>query len=57
MVISAEQFRSITEERRLFVTDGVILRKKTNDRLEFVINDNVSTLDQFDIIGYGVKIS
>lgn len=34
---------------------GVRLRKASTDRLSFIIKDNVSALDQFDVIGYGIK--
>jgi hypothetical protein len=35
---------------------GLRLRRGTNDKLVFTIRDNVSAVDQFDIIGYGLKI-
>lgn len=34
---------------------GVRLRKGSEDRLSFVIRDDVSGIDQFDAIGYGIK--
>ena len=35
---------------------GIPLVKGTNDCVQFTINDNVSTMDRFDAIAYGVKI-
>ena len=34
---------------------GMRLRKGTNDRMSFVIRDNLSDLDAFDAIAYGVQ--
>lgn len=34
---------------------GVRLRKGTTDRLCFLIRDDVTTIDQFDAIGYGIR--
>lgn len=34
---------------------GIRLRKGTTDCLRFLINDNVSGLDEFTAIGYGIK--
>lgn len=35
---------------------GIRLRKGTNDKLAFKIRDDVSGLDQFDAIAYGIRI-
>lgn len=35
---------------------GLRLRKGTKDRLAFTVKDDVSALDQFDIIGYGIQL-
>jgi hypothetical protein len=35
---------------------GLRLRKGTKDRLQFKLRDNVSTMEAFDIIGYGIEI-
>jgi hypothetical protein len=34
---------------------GLRLRAGSIDKIQFTINDNVSTLDTFNIIGYGIK--
>jgi len=34
---------------------GIRLRKGTTDRISFTIRDDVSGVDQFDAIGYGIK--
>jgi len=34
---------------------GLRLRKGTNDRLSFIIQDDLSTLDAFDAIAYGIQ--
>lgn len=38
------------------MTSGLRLRKGTNDRIFFKIRDNVSTMDTFNIRGYGQKL-
>lgn len=35
--------------------NGLRLRAGTNDKIAFTIRDNVSTMDQFDAIAYGIK--
>lgn len=35
---------------------GIRLRAGTTDKLAFVVRDNISSLDQFDIIAYGIKV-
>jgi hypothetical protein len=34
---------------------GIRLRRGTKDKLEFVVRDDCSAVDQFDILGYGFK--
>lgn len=34
---------------------GLRLRKGTNDKLKFTVRDNLSVLDAFDAIAYGIK--
>ncbi len=35
---------------------GLRLRKNTNDRIVFTVKDDVTGIDEFDIIAYGIKI-
>jgi len=35
---------------------GFRLRKGTTDKLTFTVRDNLSGLDQFDAIAYGIRV-
>jgi len=35
---------------------GLRLRKGTKDRLVFTVRDNITAIDQFDAIAYGLKL-
>jgi hypothetical protein len=53
---SSEGFVPFLDFSRMYAMPwGVRLRKGTNDRLELIVRDNVSTVDAFDAIGTGFK--
>jgi len=54
---TSEAFLPVIDMQAIFgMPLGLKLRKGTLDRVIFTIRDNVSALDQFDAIGYGVRI-
>lgn len=57
VVSTSEAYMPIIDFTILFgLQYGIRLRKNTTDKISFIIRDNVSTLDQFDAIAYGIKI-
>ena len=56
VVSTSEAFLPVIDLSKTFgLPWGVRLRKGTKDRLCFVINDNVSTIDRFDALAYGIE--
>jgi hypothetical protein len=54
---SSEAYIPVIDFQKLFgISYGLRLRKGSTDKLVFTIKDNVSTIDQFDAIAYGIKI-
>jgi hypothetical protein len=57
VVSTSEAFLPVIDFSYLFGNQyGLRLRKGTKDRIIFTIRDNVSTVDQFDAIAYGLEI-
>ncbi len=53
----ADAYMPVIDFKQLFgMPWGLRLRKGSNDTVKFTIRDNVSTIDQFDVVGYGIKI-
>jgi hypothetical protein len=54
---TSEAFLCVIDLAELFaIPYGLRLRKGSTDKLIFRVNDNVSTVDRFDIIGFGSKL-
>ena len=54
---SSEAYIPIIDFSQMFgLQYGLRLRKGTTDKLIFRVNDNVSGVDQFDAIAYGIKV-
>lgn len=57
VVSTSEAFMPVIDFNSLFgLQYGLRLRAGTNDKIAFTIRDNVSTMDQFDAIAFGIKI-
>jgi len=57
VVSTSEAFTPVIDFNLLFgLQYGLRLRAGTNDKISFTIRDNVSTMDQFDALAYGLKI-
>ena len=52
----SEGFLPVLDFQKIFgLQYGIKLRKGTKDRLFFRINDNITAIDEFDAIAYGIK--
>jgi len=53
---NSEGYIPFLDFREIFgIQWGLKLRKGTNDRLELVVKDNVTGVDQYDCISYGIR--
>lgn len=52
-----DSFIPVIDFDRIFgMKYGLRLRKNTKDRIVFTVKDNVTGIDEFNIIAYGIKI-
>lgn len=52
----SEGFLPVLDFQKIFgLQYGIKLRKGTKDRIFFRINDNITAIDEFDAIAYGIK--
>lgn len=56
VISTSEAYLPVIDFSELFgMPYGLRLRKATNDKISWIIKDNVTTIDQFDCIAYGIK--